>query len=70
MHNFYNQAEAAIALEGIALAFGEEPKPTPAAAAQRVLAGKRLLLVLDGAENADLDSILRVAINVACYYEF
>ncbi|GAK58427.1 hypothetical protein U27_05401 [Candidatus Vecturithrix granuli] len=33
--------------------FGEEPKPGPEMAALRVLAGKKALLILDGAEDAD-----------------
>ncbi|MBN1482773.1 tetratricopeptide repeat protein [candidate division KSB1 bacterium] len=52
-HNFYNQPQVDLALENIVRAFGDEAKPTPRAAAQRVLANKRLLLLLDGAENAD-----------------
>ena len=52
-HSFYNQPASDLALEAIARAFGEEPKPTPATAAQRALAGKRVLLVLDGTEDAD-----------------
>jgi len=52
-HSFYNQKEAALALEQIARSFGEDPRPTPALAAQRALAGKHALLVLDGAEDAD-----------------
>ncbi|MGH8475884.1 MAG: NB-ARC domain-containing protein [Methylococcales bacterium] len=52
-HTFYNQPSADVALESIAHALGEEPKPTPAAGAQRALSGKRVLLVLDGAEAAD-----------------
>jgi tetratricopeptide (TPR) repeat protein len=60
-HSFYNQSEADLALEKIALAYGEEPRPTPKDAAQRALAGRRALLVLDGAEDADnLPSILEV----------
>lgn len=52
-HNFYNQPQANLALEHIVTSFGAEPKPTPATAALQVLAGKRTLLVLDGAEDAD-----------------
>lgn len=60
-HSFYNQARADLALEKIALAYGEEPRPTPKDAAQRALAGRRALLVLDSAENTDdLPSILEV----------
>jgi tetratricopeptide (TPR) repeat protein len=65
-HSFYDQPQARVALESIALAFDEEPRPTPALAAQRALAKKRALLVLDGAENADdLPSVLDVAGNCA-----
>jgi tetratricopeptide (TPR) repeat protein len=61
-HTFYNQPQAALALEAIARAYGEEPRPSPAAAAQRVLSGRVALLVLDGAENADdLQAVLSVA---------
>jgi tetratricopeptide (TPR) repeat protein len=61
-HTFYNQPQADLALEKIALAYGEEPRPTPKDAAQRALAGRRALLVLDGAEDADdLGSILEVS---------
>ncbi len=60
-HSFYNQPQTALALEAIARAFGEEPKPTPRDAAQRVLAGKQALLLLDGTEDADdLRSVLDV----------
>ncbi len=52
-HSFYNQSQVDFALEHIARTFGEEPLPTPQAAAQRALAGKRVLVVLDGAEDAD-----------------
>jgi len=60
-HNFYNQPQADLALENIARAFGEEPKPTPRDAALRVLANKRVLLFLDGTEDADnLGAVLAV----------
>jgi tetratricopeptide (TPR) repeat protein len=52
-HSFSSQPQADVALENIARTFGEEPKPTPAAAAQRALAGRRALLLLDSAEDAD-----------------
>ncbi|MBN1887558.1 MAG: tetratricopeptide repeat protein, partial [Thermoflexales bacterium] len=61
-HTFYSRPEAAIALESIARAYGHDPRPDPAAAAQIALAGKRALLVLDGAEQADnLPAVLQVA---------
>ena len=60
-HRFYRQPRAALALEAIARAYGEAPRPTPIDAAQRALAGRKVLLYLDGAENADdLSSILDV----------
>ena len=52
-HDFYTQPQAAVALEAIARAYGEDPRPTPQDAARRALAGRTALLVLDGAENAD-----------------
>ena len=52
-HSFASQPHVEVALEHIARTFGEEPKPTSAAAAQRALAGRRSLLVLDSAEEAD-----------------
>ena len=49
-HSFYNQPQADLAFEHIARSFGEEPRPTAALAAQRAVAGKIALLLLDGAE--------------------
>ncbi len=61
-YSFYNQPQAALALEAIARAYGEDPRPTPRDAAQRALSGRVALLILDGAENADdLDAVLDVA---------
>jgi tetratricopeptide (TPR) repeat protein len=60
-HSFYNQPQADLALEKIALAYGEEPRPTPRDAAQRALAGRQALLILDGTEAADnLSAVLEV----------
>jgi len=60
-HSFDAQPEAALALEAIARAYGERPWPTPAAAAQRALAGRTALLLLDGADKADnLEAVLAV----------
>ena len=62
LHTFYTEAQAALALEAIARAYGEDPRPTPADAARRALSRRCALLVLDGAENADdLDAVLAVA---------
>jgi len=52
-HDFYTEPRVNIALEKIAKLFGEEPKPTPAEAAQKALSGKQALILLDGAEDAD-----------------
>ena len=61
-HTFYNQPQAALALEAIARAYGEDPRPTPRDAAQRALSGRTALLILDGTENADdLGTVLGVA---------
>ena len=46
-------ASAELALEQIALAFGEDPGTSPALAARRALSNRGALLVLDGAEAAD-----------------
>ncbi len=65
-HSFYGQPDTDLALESIARAFGEEPKPNPATAAQRALAGKRVLMLLDGTEEADdLPKIQAVASDCA-----
>ncbi|MEW6380472.1 MAG: tetratricopeptide repeat protein, partial [bacterium] len=63
-YSFYGQPDTNKALEAIARAFGYEPKPNPADAAFNALSGKRVLLVLDGTEEADdLRKVLRVAGN-------
>ena len=65
-HSFYGRPEAAVALEQLARTFGEDPLPTPAQAAQRALSGKRSLLVLDGAEEAEnLEQVLAVCASCA-----
>lgn len=61
-HPFYRKPDAALALEAIARAYGEDPRPSPAEAARRVLSGRKALLVLDGAEaTEDLNSVLDVS---------
>jgi tetratricopeptide (TPR) repeat protein len=52
-HDFYANPKAEQALEHVALSFNEKPEPTPIEAARRVLSGRKVLIVLDGAENAD-----------------
>lgn len=52
-YSFYDQPQAEFALEHIALSFAQPPRPFAAAAALRALAGRKALLILDGAEKAD-----------------
>ncbi len=52
-HSFYTQPRTDIVLEEIARIFGEEPIPSPYEAAQRALANRKILLVLDGGEQSD-----------------
>lgn len=60
-YSFYNQGAVDLALQHIALSFGEDLQPTPTLAAQRALAGKHALLILDGAEQADdLTTVLAI----------
>jgi tetratricopeptide (TPR) repeat protein len=60
-HTFYHQPQAGLALAALARAYGLDPRPAPRDAAQQALAGKRALIVLDGAEAADdLESVLAV----------
>jgi tetratricopeptide (TPR) repeat protein len=65
-HSFYGRPEAAVALEQLARTFGEDPRPSPAQAAQRALSGKHVLLVLDGVEEAEnLEQVLAVCASCA-----
>ena len=65
-HSFYGQPETTVALEQLARTFGEDPLPTPKQAAQRALSGKQVLLVLDGAEEAEnLEQVLAVCASCA-----
>ncbi|MCA9966518.1 MAG: hypothetical protein KC423_19850 [Anaerolineales bacterium] len=60
-HSFYGRPQIDLVLEKIVVAYGDEPKPNPLAAAQRVLGGRQALLLLDGAEEADnLPQLLQV----------
>jgi len=52
-HNFYTQPQVSLALERIVRAYNEEIQPSPQQAAQRALANRRVLLILDEAEYAD-----------------
>lgn len=61
VHSFYKQADVNLAFEHILRCYGVEAKPMPALAVQELLAGKQVLLVLDGAEQAEnLELLLRV----------
>lgn len=60
-HTFYHKPQAALALEVIARAYAEDPRQGPLDAAKRALAGRRALIVLDGAEACDdLQTVLSV----------
>lgn len=60
--DFYTDSQADKALEHIALSLGEDIRPTPYLAARRAIAGKKILLLLDGAENSDnLQIVLSIA---------
>jgi tetratricopeptide (TPR) repeat protein len=65
-HDFYTRPQALAALEHIALSFGQEARPSPVEAARRVLAGRRVLLMLDGAEDADDLSLVLSARGSQC----
>jgi len=52
-YNFRNQSRTDIALEHIGRIFGESPKPSPYEAAERALANRQALLVIDGVDQAD-----------------
>lgn len=63
-HNFHNQPRVDIALQQLVHTLGEDAKPTPYDAAQRALAGRQVLLALDGVEQADdLSGLLGVCGN-------
>ena len=50
-----------IAFEQIARLFGEEPRPTPLAAAQRALVGRKALIIFDGTERlSDVRGLLNI----------
>lgn len=60
-HSFYDQPQTTAVLAHIAFSYREKPVPTTHSAAQRVLANKKALLVLDGAEDAEnLEAILKI----------
>ncbi|MCI5163492.1 MAG: NACHT domain-containing protein, partial [Candidatus Electrothrix sp. AX5] len=60
-YSFYHQPETAHALHHIAQSLNLEPEPTLEAAVRSALAGRRMLLILDGTEDAeDLQAILKL----------
>ncbi len=60
-HNFYREPKVDTALAHIATSLGMESKPTPHDGAMRALSGRRVLLLLDGTEDADnLPAILEI----------
>lgn len=63
-HNFYEHPQASQAFQHVASRFSpyrSDSVPGTREAAQKALAGKQVLLVLDGSENAeDLDSIISI----------
>jgi len=60
-HSFYGHPKTDQALQTIIRAFGLEPEPPLDITLQRVLSGKKALLILDGAEDAhDLPSVLNL----------
>jgi len=52
-YNFHRQARADIALEEIGRVFNEDPIPSPYDGAERAMAQRKALIVLDGADKAD-----------------
>lgn len=52
-HTFYHRPQAALALEGFARAYGEDPRQSPLDAAKKALSNRIPLIVLDGAEVCD-----------------
>lgn len=52
-HTFYHQPQTDMALQSIAKTFDIKPEPTLEAAVRIALAGKKILLFLDGTEEAD-----------------
>jgi tetratricopeptide (TPR) repeat protein len=60
-HTFYHRPRAALALEDFARAYDEDPRQSPLDAAKKALAGRRALIVLDGAEACDdLQTVLSI----------
>jgi len=65
-HTFYHKPQAALALEAIARAYGEDPRQSPQEAAKRALSGRQALIILDGTEACkDLETVLSVTASSA-----
>jgi len=65
-HDFKEDPKVDLVFEHIARSFGEELKPTLAAAAQRALASRLVLLILDSAEHADDLPLVLAIRNQSC----
>jgi tetratricopeptide (TPR) repeat protein len=61
-HSFYHRPQAALVLEAIAMAYGEDPRAGgPLDAAKRALDGRQALIFLDGTEVCeDLQTVLSI----------
>jgi len=60
-HTFYHKPQAALALEAIARAYGEDPRQSPLEAAKNALSARQALIILDGTEACkDLGEVLSV----------
>lgn len=65
-HTFYHKPQAALALEAIARAYGEDPRQYPLEAAKRALSARQALIILDGTEACeDLGEVLSVTASCA-----
>ena len=65
-HTFYHKPQAALALEAIARAYGEDPRQNPLEAAKRALSARQALIILDGTEACeDLGEVLSVTASCA-----
>ena len=52
-HDFYIEPQSIKALENIAISYNEAPTSSPTEAVKRIMADKKALVLLDGAEEAD-----------------
>lgn len=65
-HTFYHKPQAALALEAIAQAYGQDPRQSLLEAAKNALSGRQALIILDGTEACeDLGEVLSVTASCA-----